>query len=81
MFAIVEFTPEAMKELKGDDLSRPLPPMEFGVKRAGFKGAAGEFIGRLRLKQEVAGKNYIVCDILSNWSQDELKQDDVVFAD
>lgn len=81
MFAIVEFTPEAMKELKGEDLSRPLPPMEFGVKRAGFKGAAGEFIGRLRLKQEVAGKNYIVCDILSNWSQDELKQDDVVFAD
>ena len=81
MFAIVEFSPEAMKELKGDDLSHPLPPMEFGVKRAGFKGAAGEFVGRIRLKQEVSGKNYIVCDILSNWSQDELKQDDVIFAD
>lgn len=81
MFAIVEFTPEAMKELKGDDMSRPLPPMEFGVKRAGFQGPAGEFIGRIRLNREVPGKNYVVCDILSNWAQGELKGGDVIFAD
>lgn len=81
MFAIVEFTPEAMKELKGDDLSHPLPSMEFGVKRAGYEGEAGEFVGRVRLRQEIAGKNYIVCDILSNWEQAPLQPNDVIFAD
>ena len=81
MFATVEFTPQAMKELKGNDSSRPIPAMEFGVKRAGFNGEAGEFVGRIRLRQEVPGKNYIICDILTNWEQDKLKADDVVFAD
>ena len=41
----------------------------------------GEIVGRIRLRQEVAGKNWIVCDILANWSQDSIKKDDVVFAD
>ena len=81
MFAIVEFTPTAMKELKGDDLTRPLPPMEFGIKRSGYNGPAGEFVGRIRLRQEVAGKNYIICDILLNWEQAKLEKDDVIFAD
>lgn len=81
MFATVEFTPEAMKELKGNDSSRPIPAMEFGVKRAGFKGEAGEFVGRIRLRQEVPGKNYVICDILTNWEQDKLQPNDVVFAD
>ena len=81
MFAIIEFTPEAMKQLKGDDLSHPLPVMEFGVKRAGFQGEAGEFVGRIRLRQEVTGKNYVICDILSNWEQDKLQPEDVIFAD
>ncbi|MGN0854062.1 MAG: hypothetical protein ACI4R9_00920 [Kiritimatiellia bacterium] len=81
MFAIVEFTPAGMKELKGDDPNRPLPVMEFGVKRTGYNGEAGEFVGRIRLRQEVPGKNYIICDILTNWEQAPLKADDIVFAD
>ncbi|MBQ6136783.1 MAG: hypothetical protein IJI73_05375 [Kiritimatiellae bacterium] len=81
MFAIVEFSDVAMKQLKGDDLSHPLPAMEFGVRRPGFSGEAGEFVGRLRLRQEVTGKNYVICDILSNWEQDKIQPDDVVFAD
>lgn len=81
MFAIVEFTPEAMVQLKGEDGSRPLPLMEFGVKRPGFNGEAGEFVGRIRLRQEVTGKNYIVCDILTNWEQDKLQPNDIIFAD
>ena len=81
MFAIVAFTDEAMKELKGEDLSKPLPAIELAVKRPGFKGAAGEFVGRLRLRQEVKGKNYVICDILSVWEQDKLAANDVIFAD
>ena len=81
VYAIIEVTPEAMKELKGNDLMRPLPILEFAVKRSGFNGPAGEIVGRVRLRQEVAGKNWIVCDILANWSQDSIRKDDVVFAD
>lgn len=80
MFAIVEFTDDAMKELKGEDRSRPLPLMTFFVRRAGYSGPAGEIIGSIRIRQEVAGKNYLICDILSDWSQTEIKPDDVVFA-
>ena len=81
MFAIVAFSDEAMKELKGEDLSKPLPAIELAVKRPGFKGAAGEFVGRLHLRQEVKGKNYVICDILSAWEQDKLAANDVIFAD
>ena len=81
MFAIVEFSDEAMKELKGDNQNNALPALEFSVKRPGFNGPAGEFVGRLRLRQEVKGKNYVICDILGSWEQDQLAVNDVVFAD
>ena len=81
MFAIVSFSDEAMKELKGEDLSKPLPAIELGIRRAGYKGEAGEFVGRLRLRQEIKGKNYVICDILGAWSQDKLTANDIVFAD
>ena len=81
MFAIVEFTDEAMTGLKGENRDRPLPSIELGVKRPGFQGEAGEFVGRLRLRQEVKGKNYVVCDILGDWEQDKLQVNDVLFAD
>ena len=81
MFALVEFDAKTMKELKGDNLDHPIPNLELGVKRPGFHGEAGEFIGRIRLRQEVREKNYIICDILGQWKQDEIKPDDVIFAD
>lgn len=81
MFAVVLFSDEAMKELKGEDLSRPLPSLDFGVRRVGFNGEAGEFVGRVRLRQEVKGKNYVVCDILGAWEQDKMQPGDIIFAD
>ena len=81
MFAIVEFDAKTMKELKGDNLDHPIPNLELGVKRPGYHGEAGEFIGRIRLRQEVREKNYVICDILGAWKQDDIKTDDVIFAD
>ncbi len=81
MFAIVEFTPEAMKELKGEELRNPVPQMELGLRRPGLQGAAGEFVGRIRLRQEVKGKNYVICDIIGSWEQAPAQADDIVFAD
>jgi len=81
MFAIVKFSEESMKELRGGDQSKPLPAVELGVRRPGYKGAAGEFVGRVRIRQEVKGKNYVICDILGAWEQDKLTENDVLFAD
>lgn len=81
MFAIVEFSAEALKELKGEDLSKPLPALDLGVKRVSAQNPAGDFIGRVRLRQEVKGKPYVICDILGAWEQDKLNEGDVVFAD
>ena len=81
MFAIVEFDPKTMKELKGDNLDHPIPNLELGVKRPGFHGEAGEFIGRIRLRQEVREKNYIICDILGAWKQGDIQPGDIIFAD
>ena len=73
--------PEAMTQLKGNDMSNPLPLMEFGVKRPGFNGPAGQFIGRIRLRQEIKNKNFVICDVLGDWEQAKLKVGDTVFAD
>ena len=81
MFAIIEFTESAMKELKGDDLARPLPMLELNVRRPGFNGQAGELVGRVRLRQEIRGKNMAICDILGAWEQDKVAPNDVIFAD
>ena len=81
MFAIVKFSDETMKDFKGENNDKSLPLMELGVKRPGFKGAAGEFIGRIRIRQEVKGKNYAICDILGSWEQDKAKVGDIIFAD
>ena len=81
MFVIVEFTDKSMKELKGDNLDHPIPIIEFGVKRTGYNGAAGEFVGRIRLRQEVREKNYVIGDILGAWKQADIAIGDVIFAD
>ena len=81
MFAIVALSEEAIKELKGGNASNPMPAFEFGVKRPGFNGPAGEFIGRIRIRQEVKGKNYVICDILGAWEQAKISANDVIFAD
>ncbi len=81
MFAIVEFTDEAMKELLGPERQNALPQLEMGLRRKGFNGPAGEYVGRIRLRQEVKGKNFIIADILGDWKQADLQGGDVVFSE
>lgn len=75
MFAIVAFSDEALKELKGNDLSKALPLLEFGVKHG------DTFIGKVSLRQEIKGKPYVICDILGAWEQGKMSVGDIVFAD
>lgn len=81
MFAIVKFTDQALSELRGGTEDAPLPALELGIKRKGFTGPAGEFVGRIKLRQEVKGKPYVICDIIGSWRQDDLQPDDIVFSD
>jgi len=81
MFAVVELSDDAMKELLGPERQNAMPMLEMGIRRKGANGPAGEFIGRIRLRQGVQGKNFIIADILGEWKQDDLKSGDLVFAE
>ena len=81
MFAIVEFTEDAMKELMGPELQNPLPPLEMGLRRKGFQGPAGEYVGRIRLRQSVQGKNLVIADILGDWQQAPAQKNDDVYGE
>ena len=81
MFAVIEFDEDAMKELLGPERQNALPQIEMGIRRTGFQGPAGEYVGRLRLRQSVSGKNFVIADILGDWQQTEVKKGDVVFAE
>ena len=81
MFCVIEFTDEAMKEMMGPDRKGALPALTLGLRRKGFSGPAGEFVGKVRLRQSVSGKNYVIADILGDWSQAEVQKGDAVFAE
>ena len=82
MFAVVEFTDEAMQELLGPELQGALPPLEMGLRRTGFQGPAGEYVGRIRLRQAVSGKNFVIADVLGDWLQaPAVEKNDDVFAE
>lgn len=81
MFAVIEFDEDAMKELLGPERQNALPQLEMGIRRTGFQGPAGEYVGRLRLRQSVPGKNFVIADLLGDWLQTEVKKGDVIFAE
>ena len=79
-FAIVKLSDKTMDELKGSDRKSPMPAIEFLVKRNGPDGKP-MIVGRIRIRQETSGTNYVTCDILGEWEQGPLMVGDVVFAD
>ena len=81
MFAVIEFSDEAMKELIGPERNGVLPQIEMGIRRKGFNGPAGEFVGRVRLRQCVAGKNFVIADVLGDWQQAVAQKGDDVFSE
>ena len=81
MFAIVELSADTIRDLKGEDMKNPIPMIELGIRRPGFQGEAGEFVGRIRFRQEVKGKPYVICDILGDWEQTKAQAGDLIFAD
>lgn len=81
MFAVVEFSDAALKEMLGAERQGALPQLEMSLRRKGHAGPAGEIIGRIRLRQLVPSKNLVIADILGDWAQDAAAKGDIVFAD
>ena len=81
MFCVIEFSDEAMKELLGPERQGALPALKLCIRRKGFKGPAGEFVGKVSLRQSVSGKNFVIADILGDWSQATVEKGDVVFSE
>jgi len=81
MFAIVEFSDAAMKEMLGPERQNALPQLELAVRRKGLNGVAGEFVGKIRLRQLVAGKNFVVADIIGDWLQTPAAVGDIIYSE
>ena len=81
MFAIIQFSDEAMQELLGPERQNPLPPLEMGIRRKGANGAKDTYVGQVRLRQVIQGKNYVLADILRDWEQAKAAKGDVVSAE
>lgn len=79
MFAIVQFSDEAMQELLGPERQNPLPPLEMGIVRR--KDGTAKYVGHVRLRQIIQGKNYVMADIMRNWEQAKAEKDDVVISE
>lgn len=78
MTVTIEFTDEAFKELKGDDLKKPLPHLELCIKRGTDQDI--EFVTKIRLRQEYQ-QNLVSGEIIGAWVQNEVKIGDVVYAE
>ena len=78
-FVIIDFSDDAIAEMLGAERQNSLPQLEMNVRRTGRQSAAGEFVTRIKLRQAVRGKNYVVADILNDWQQVPVEKGDVVF--
>lgn len=75
-YCLVKLTDEALKELIGDEGDRKMPEVEYLLRREGdTKG----LVGKIRLRSVTKEIGTIVCDILADWKQDEVKIGDEVF--
>ena len=79
MFVVVEFSDAAIKELLGENRQNLLPHLELGIRRK--VNGTDKYIGRIRLRQSVSGKNFVIADILGDWQQAPVEKGDAVFAE
>lgn len=76
-FCIIKLAEGAMEELIGVDGEKELPEIDFYVRRAG--AAEDQVIGKVRLRTITKDAGVIICDILVDWKQGDIKRGDEVF--
>lgn len=75
-YCLVALSDEAYVELVGENDDRPLPELDYLVRRP---GKDDNVIGKVRLRTITKEAKTIVCDILVDWKQADLKTGDEVF--
>lgn len=76
-YCIVKLDDAAIAELIGEEGDKELPEIELYVRHEGVN--EDEFIGKLRVKTVTKDAGALVCDILIDWKQGEIKRGDEVF--
>ena len=86
MYVVIKFEDAALNELLGEDRSSPLTPHEMFIVRK-TKGADGKetqtIVGKVRLRQWTPNTNFVLAQILQDYSQDPLviEEGDAVITD
>lgn len=77
-YCLVKLDEASMKELIGEEGNEKiLPEIEYYVRHKGQNDE--QIVGKIRLKTLTKDAGVIVCDILIDWKQDNIKKDDEVF--
>ena len=75
-YCLVKVTDEALIELIGEDGSRELPEVEYLIRRPTDDKT---LVGKVRLRTITKDVKTIVCDILADWKQGDVKTGDEIF--
>lgn len=76
-YCLVKLDETAVAELIGVDGEKELPEIEFYVRHEG--AAEDMVVGKIRLKTLTKDAGVLVCDILVDWKQGDIKRGDEVF--
>ena len=74
-YCLVKLSDEALTELIGENGDRPLPEIDYLIRRPGVDGV----VGKVRLRTLTKDVKTIVCDILADWKQGDVKNGDEIF--
>ena len=80
-FVVVKFEDAAINELLGEDRSGVLPQLEMLLYRKEKGKDKPTVVGRIRLRQWTPNTNFVMADVLPEWSQTPVKEGDVVIPD
>ena len=81
LYVIVKFDDAALDELIGPERNGALPPHEMLVVREDAQAKQKKVIAKIRLRQWTPKTNLVVADILLDWKQEDIKENDVVRPD
>ena len=81
LFVIVQFEDAALDELLGAERNGALPPHEMLVVREDAQAKQKKVIAKISLRQWTPKTNLVVADILLDWKQEDIKENDVVRPD
>ncbi len=75
-YCLVKLSDEALVELIGENGDKPLPELDYLVRRPDDENG---IVGKIRLRTITKDAKTIVCDILADWKQGDLQKGDEVF--